>query len=68
MPKSLATIAALFLLMGCRFDEVKEYAACRKANPIDEHAADKCLENVALKWEKEYAWQPRVRNKRETMP
>ena len=69
MPKSLASIAALLLLMGCgRFDEAKEYAACRKAYANDEVAADKCLENVAYKWEKDYAWQPRVVSKREPMP
>jgi len=37
MLKSLSTIAALSLLMGCsRFDEAKEREECQKAHPNDQ--------------------------------
>ena len=69
MMKGLSVTVFLLLLTGCnRFDEAKEYAACRKANPIDEVAADKCLENVAYRWEKDTAWQARVVIRRSQIP
>ena len=69
MLKSLSTIAALLLLMGCgRFDEAKEREACQKAHPNDQVAADKCLETAAHEWEKAYAWLPRVTNRRSETP
>ena len=67
MLKSLSTITALLLLTGCgRFDEAKEHAACQKANPSDQVAADKCLETATHEWEKAYAWLPRVVTRRST--
>ena len=45
MLKSLTTIAALLLLMGCaRYEEAKAREGCQKAYPNDEVAADKCFE------------------------
>jgi hypothetical protein len=69
MLKSLSTIAALSLLMGCsRFDEAKEREECQKAHPNDQVAADKCLVTATHEWEKLYAWLPRVTHKRSPMP
>jgi hypothetical protein len=67
--RSLSTIAALLLLMGCsRFDEVKEREACQKAHPNDQVAAEKCLETSTLEWEKAHAWQARITHRRSQMP
>ena len=69
MLKSLATIAALLLLMGCaRFDEAKEREGCQKAHPNDQAAADRCLETATHEWANAYAWLPRVIHRREPMP
>jgi hypothetical protein len=69
MLKSLSTIAALLLLVGCgRFDEVKEHAGCQKAHPNDQVAADKCLKTAIEKWANAYAWLPRVTHRREPAP
>ena len=65
MLKSLSTIAALSLLMGCsRFDEAKEREECQKAHPNDQVAADKCLKKATHEWEKVYAWLPRLTHRR----
>jgi len=67
--RSLSTIAALLLLVGCsRFDEAKERDGCQKAHPNDQVAADKCLETSVLEWEKAHAWLPRITHRHSQMP
>ena len=69
MLKSLSTIAALLLLMGCsRFDEAKEREVCQKAHPNDQVAADKCFETSILEWEKAHAWVARITHRRPETP
>jgi hypothetical protein len=67
--RSLSTIAALSLLVGCsRFDEAKERDGCQKAHPNDQVAADKCLDTSVLEWEKAHAWLPRITHRRSQAP
>ena len=67
--RSLSTIAALLLLVGCaRFDEAKEREGCQRAHPNDQVAADKCLETSTLEWEKANAWVARITHRRSPMP
>jgi hypothetical protein len=67
--RSLSMIATLLLLAGCsRFDEAKERDACQKTNPNEQVAADKCLDNSVLEWEKAHAWLPRITYRRSQMP
>jgi hypothetical protein len=59
MLKSLSTIAALLLLMGCaRIEEAKIRERCQKAHPNDEVAADNCFEASIVEWEQAHAWVP----------
>ena len=69
MLKNSVAIAALLLLVGCgRFDEATEHAACQKAHPNDQVAANKCFKVATEEWMEAHAWLPRVTHRREPAP